>query len=214
MVATARLPGRESRVHEPVQGLRGLVDDVMQTAAGLPGNAPLLVVGCCSGAVISLEAMAALRWRDPTLVAGLVVVSQWAPDESGMTGRRRLPDAGNLSETLDALKDYGGIPSALVDDPALLNTVLPPVLADWQAVDNHVVVAGPPLPCPILVISPRGDPLCTPERVSGWSAYGQSVTHESISGGHSLLTENPAGIVACIRRNLALFVGRRAGRTR
>lgn len=205
-VATARLPGRESRVRERVDDIRGLAADVARSAADLPGRAPLLVVGCCSGAVIATEAVIALRREDPAMVAGLAVVSQWTPDAAGIHGRRLLRDAKDLAETLDVLNDYGSIPSYLADDPALLSAVLPAILADWQAVEHHVVAADPPLSCPILVISGRDDPLCTPERVSGWSAYTRSVTFDRIPGRHLLLVENPVGIASSIQRNVGLFL--------
>jgi len=204
-VAAARLPGRESRIREPVPGLPGLAADVAATARTLPGSGPLLVVGVCSGAVIALEALRDLQTTDPALVGGFVAVSQWAPDRTPDT--TALPSSGPTDEgdLREELRTYGALPDSIADDD-LLRTYLPVIAADMRAVRDHRADPEPSLSCPVLVVAGEHDPLCGEDRLAGWSLYSGSTRQVRLPGGHMLLTEAPEQLAHCIADNLDLFI--------
>jgi hypothetical protein len=120
LVATARLPGRETRIRESVPDLPGLVDDVVATARALPGTAPLLVVGVCFGAIVGLEAVRALQRDDGVRVAGMVAVSQWAVTEKPDPERRLLRDTDDTDGVLAILDGFGGVPERLAANEQML----------------------------------------------------------------------------------------------
>jgi surfactin synthase thioesterase subunit len=205
LVATARLPGRESRYLEPVTGFAGLVDDVVATARGLGGNAPLVIAGVCTGAVIALDAVRRLQSADPTAVAGFVAVSHRAPDESPTAGTKRLSDTEDTDELLAILVQQGGIPAAIAGNADLVALYLPTVLADARAVETHRGAPDPPLTCPLLTITGYDDALVPAAGVTRWSRYAPEHRHARIPGGHALLQEQPGALLDAIAGNADMF---------
>ena len=203
LLAAARLPGRESRIREPVGDLASLAADVAATARALPGTAPLLVVGVCAGAVIALEAARTLQDTDPKLVAGLVTVSYWSVDRPPHT-TRLLPDGDDAEELMAAVRGFGYVPQHVAEED-MARTYLPLIVADMRAVQDHRSGPDPVLTAPLLVVSGHEDPLCPPERVAGWGPFAERTRQARIPGGHMLLVERPAELVETITANLDHF---------
>ncbi|MFJ4714079.1 thioesterase II family protein [Streptomyces sp. NPDC088785] len=204
-VATARLPGRESRVREPVGGLAELAADVAATARALPGSAPLLVVGVCSGAVLALEAVRALQRAGDVPVAGFVVVSQGAVTERPGPGRRLPRETDDPARVLDVLREFGGVPEALAADPEMLALLLPSIVADLRAVEEYRSGPEPVLDCPLLAVFGDADPLCPQERTEDWELFSDRARTVWLPGGHLLLTESPALLVDAVAGSLDHF---------
>ncbi|MBO1335677.1 thioesterase II family protein [Streptomyces sp. VRA16 Mangrove soil] len=204
-VATARLPGRESRVREPVGGLPGLTADVVATARALPGTAPLLVVGVCSGAVLALEAVRALQRDGDVPVAGFVAVSQWAVTERPDPGRRLLRDTDDRAHVLDILREFGGVPEALAANEEMLALLLPSIVADMRAVEEYSSSPDPRLECPLLTVFGDEDPLCPQERTEDWELFATRTRTVWLPGGHMLLTDEPALLADAVAGSLDHF---------
>ena len=199
LVATARLPGRESRVREAVPGLPGLVADVVATIRALPGTAPLLVVGVCSGAVIGLEAVREIERSGDGQVAGFVVVSQWAVNEAPDPARRFLRDTDDPAEVLDILREFDGVPESLAAQPEMLGLVLPAIVADVRAVEAYVAdPAVAAVGCPLLAVFGDEDELCPEERTADWSLFSAYTRTVWLPGGHLLLADEPALLAEAI----------------
>lgn len=209
LVATARMPGRESRVREDVPELPGLVDDIAATLRALPGTAPLIVVGVCSGAIIGLEAVRALQReageRAAAPVAGLVAVSQWAVTEQPDPGRPSLRDTDEPARVLEILEEFGGVPAALSANAEMLELVLPAIVADMRAVEDYLSGPDPLLACPLLTVFGDGDELCPDERTADWSLFSEDVRSVLVPGGHMLLAEDPAALVDALADSLDHF---------
>jgi surfactin synthase thioesterase subunit len=204
LVATARLPGRESRVREQVTGLSALTTDVATTIRALPGRAPLIVVGVCSGAIIGFEAIREIQQESPGLVSGLVVVSQAACDPA--EGECTPPDGEeDDSDVLESLRKLGGIPDILSEDEGIFKLMLSAISADIRAVKNYRPMDLPLLSCPMLSISGDDDELCPPAAVAGWSKFSEKSRHVRVSGGHMLLTDSADVLVGALVENLDHF---------
>ncbi|MFF3553848.1 thioesterase II family protein [Streptomyces tsukubensis] len=205
LIATARLPGRESRVGEPIGGMPGLVADATGTIRGLPGTAPLLVLGVCSGGVIAFEAVRELQRAGSDVVSGVVVAAQGVPDKAFRPPVRPPTEPGAEADVLGFLRRNSGLPSTVADNESLLAALLPGIAADFQAVAHHHPAPAPPLRCPLLTVAGNQDGLCPESRMAGWSAYAPRSRHVRISGGHMLLTEHPKKLAGAVEANLDLF---------
>lgn len=205
LVATARLPGRETRIRESVPDLPGLVDDVVATARALPGTAPLLVVGVCFGAIVGLEAVRALQRDDGVRVAGMVAVSQWAVTEKPDPERRLLRDTDDTDGVLAILDGFGGVPERLAANEQMLRLVLPTIVADIRAVEDYSSGPEPLLRCPLLTVFGDEDPLCPEERTADWALFSENTRGVWLPGSHMLLTESPALVVDAVVGNLDQF---------
>ncbi|MGW6681149.1 thioesterase II family protein [[Kitasatospora] papulosa] len=202
LVATARLPGRESRVRERTDDLADLVADVTATVRALPGTAPLLVVGVCSGAILALEAVRTLQYEGDSMVAGFAAVSQWAVDRAPDPDRPRLRDTEDSAQILSLLKEFGGVPDSLAANEELLEWLLPPILGDARAVEEYVTAPTPRLACPLLTVFGDEDPHCPEERTEGWALFAEHSRTVWVPGGHMLFTESPALLVDALAENL------------
>ncbi|MGW3117781.1 thioesterase II family protein [Streptomyces sp. NPDC001107] len=206
LVATARLPGRESRIREAVPELPGLVADVVATIRALPGTAPLIVVGVCSGAVIGLDAVREIERSGDGTVAGFVVVSQWAVNERPDPARRLLRDTDDPAEVLAVLQDFGGVPETLAAQDEMLRLLLPAIVADMRAVEDYVAdPATAAVNCPLLALFGDEDELCPEERTAGWSLFSEATRTVWLPGGHLLLADEPAQLVEAIADHLDHF---------
>jgi surfactin synthase thioesterase subunit len=161
-----------------------------------------MLLGCCSGAVLGLEAARSLHELAPGLLAGLVVASRSAP-------HLPVPGLAELSGTVDArivdrLTELGGFAPAVLASPQLLEVVLPTVLGDFRAQEGYLAEPWA-LPIPLLTIAGEDDDDCSPEQMAGWCEYGNPVAHARIAGGHFLVMENPAGLLAAMTQQLSLF---------
>ncbi|MBC9713283.1 thioesterase [Streptomyces sp. TRM66268-LWL] len=205
LVATARLPGRESRVREHTEDLADLVADVTATLRALPGTAPLIVVGVCSGAILALEAVRALQSEGDNAVTGFAAVSQWAVDRAPDPGRPRLRDTDDPVRILALLREFGGVPDSLAANEEMLELLLPPILGDMRAVEEYATAPEPRLACPLLTVFGDEDPLCPEERTEGWELFAEHSRTVWVPGGHMLLTDSPALLVDALAGNLDHF---------
>ncbi|MEV0266878.1 thioesterase domain-containing protein [Streptomyces sp. NPDC050617] len=205
LVATARLPGRESRVRERADDLADLVADVTATMRALPGTAPLLVVGVCSGAILALEAVRTLQREGDGMVAGFAAVSQWAIDRAPDPDRPRLRDTDDPAQILSLLREYGGVPDSLAANEELLELLLPPIVGDMRAVEEYATAPTPQLACPLLTVFGDEDPHCPEERTESWELFAEHSRTVRVPGGHMLFTESPALLVDVLAGNLDHF---------
>lgn len=198
-VAAARLPGRESRGREPVPGFAGQLEDLVSSIRSLPGDAPLLLVGSCSGAALALEAARELD-GGPEAPVGLVVLSRRAPHLPGVD----LRDASD-DELLAIMDREGGLPPEVKANAELLDTLLPLLFSDTRALDCYTSGPDPQLACAILTLTGDQDEYCPPEAMRGWSDYSKRSRHLRLPAPHLMLTSSPATVVDAIVGNLDLF---------
>ena len=187
-VGAVRFPGRESRIREkPAQSVAALVQEVIAAAFAFHGNGPLWLIGQCSGALLAFEAALHLAGTDRA-VAGIVAVSSGGP--SWPVPR---PDITSQVEIRDFLRTYGGTDDQLLDNPMLMELLLPQVLADLRAfADYH--------PSPrkwqgkAMVVRTADDPIVPAEASDLWSHHVTEVQHITVGTRHLLLTEEPAEV--------------------
>lgn len=164
----------------------------------------------CSGAIIALEAVRAVQGEDVDLVAGLVVVSQWAVTEKPDPDRPSLRDTDDPARVLEILREFGGVPQSLAANPEMLGLVLPAIVADMAAVEDYTSGPDPLLACPLLTVFGDADDLCPDERTEDWSLFGENVRGAWVPGGHMLLADSPDAVVDALVGNLDQFTADRA----
>lgn len=82
-----------------------------------------------------------------------------------------LPDR----EFLEALQQWNGIPSELLDQPEALQLLLPILRADFEAIENYVGPAEEtPFRFPIVAYGGLDDPRLSREHLEGWALHTNS----------------------------------------
>ena len=166
-VCVVQLPGREGRIKETTTGLETAVDAV-NLELDRCRELPLVLFGHSVGSLLAFELARRLRARAP---AHFVASGLTAPQfhSAGRT-LHTLPEPDFIREIQER---YGGIPKAVLDDPAYLSVFVPALRADIKMAETYRYVDQPPLLCPITVFSGEEDRLANHQGLQGWGAQTQ-----------------------------------------
>ncbi|MBW1599696.1 thioesterase II family protein [Streptomyces sp. JJ38] len=162
-VEPLELPGHGVRLREPlVTDLDPLVAEV--TSRIRPGDAPFAIFGHSFGALLGYEVSRRLAARG-TPPAALLVAGRNGPAEP-LSHRplHTLPD----DRFTQALHRLGGLPDALLEQPALLRMYLPALRGDLRLVETYTRRPGPGLALPIAAFAGRRDVLTDARGVLAW----------------------------------------------
>ncbi|MFE9635233.1 thioesterase II family protein [Streptomyces sp. NPDC006463] len=198
-VLAVRYPGRQERIaEEPWTELEQLAAAI---ADELPPylDAPLAIFGHSMGATLGYEITLRLAERYGTAPSLLMVSCRRAPHL--LTPRAAA--FGTDEELVAEIKRIGGTDSALLDDPALRELVLPAIRGDFTAVARYTARPGTALPCPVVGYVGDGDPDVAPHEVAAWSALApRGFELKVLPGGHFYLVEQRAALIGDIRARL------------
>ncbi|HWC98902.1 MAG TPA: thioesterase domain-containing protein [Candidatus Sulfopaludibacter sp.] len=161
-----RLPGRESRLAEAqFEKMRPLVE-ALAAAIEPYLDLPYAFFGHSMGAAVAFELTRELRRRGRALPRILIASAARAPQfRRGHVPTPAPSDADFLAE----LRRLGGMPDEVLDDPALLHTILPALRADATLYRNYSYTDDAPLDCPIRAYGGIDDTRITREHLDAWS---------------------------------------------
>ncbi len=165
-ICPVRLPGRELRLAEaPFESMPALVAALADAIEPYLAQ-PFAFFGHSMGAVVAFELSRALRRRGRPLPKVLIESAVRAPQFR----RNHVPSPAPSDEQLvEELRRLQGMPTRVLDDPALMRAVLPPLKADAALYRNYVYTEEPPLPCPIRAYGGAGDPNVRREHLEAWA---------------------------------------------
>jgi medium-chain acyl-[acyl-carrier-protein] hydrolase len=197
-VVAVSLPGREGRFAQPC------LTDYPQAVAALSAalqphlaisHRPYAFFGHSMGALLAYGvAREAARLGRPG-PARLFLSGCAGPGAVvGKPDRHTWSDAQLVVE----LRELGGTPEAVLNDPELLQLVLPTLRADYGICDSfrRQPLGGPLLDCPVSVLGGADDEH-TEEQLGLWStATRGGFSQRVFPGGHFFLAEQSAAVVA------------------
>jgi len=94
---------------------------------------------------------------------------------------------------------YGGLPSFVTDDPAMMDFIRPIQRADFGIWEKYNYQAGSPLSCPITALAGEQDSHYPPEDVQPWCEHTSAAyAFQSLPGGHIYVHDNKDAIMAKI----------------
>lgn len=160
-----RIPGRETRLRErPYVQIGPLVRALAQAMEPFLDR-PFALYGHSMGALIAFELARQLRRQHFPIPAHLLVSARHAP---------QLPDRDSPLHILpDDLfvqrmqQRYEGIPTAILQNPELMELFLPVLKADFSIIENYQYVTEDPLACPITIFGGLQDKVRNDE-LDGW----------------------------------------------
>ncbi|MFJ5234765.1 thioesterase II family protein [Kitasatospora sp. NPDC088391] len=202
-VTAVQYPGRQDRYAEPpVDDLHRLADRIAEVL--LPdwtAGAPAALLGHSMGALLAYETarrLVAATGRGPRL---LVVSGRRAP--SAVRGEKGLHDAPD-ELLLAELAELGGTMPTVLADPELRELFLPPLRADYRAVETYAHREGPLLACPVTVLTGDRDDKVTPAEAAAWSGHTEGPAEvRSYPGGHFFLTDHQQALADLLAGLLA-----------
>jgi thioesterase len=198
-LCAVQLPGREERRSDPA--FRDLADAVLAIADALDplleDGTPAFFFGHSMGALVAYELAGLLHQRQKTPPRHLILSAMAPPHAPD-----RVPPLHELPRpaAIAALAEMGGTPQAILDEPDLLDLLLPTIQADIALVRSRKRDGGLVLPVSITCFAGDGDPLAPLDDIRHWRRYGDGAFAERVfAGAHFFLHDRPAEVLAAIR---------------
>jgi surfactin synthase thioesterase subunit len=193
-------PGRQDRRREPgIESVPALADAIFEVLAE-ESDQPVALFGHSMGAVLAFEI--AVRMEQRLGVAPTVVFASGrrAPSRVRPESVHARDDAGIVAE----LVALGGTTPQLLQDPDVLEMILPMVRSDYRAIETYRGRPGDTVGCPLVVLSGTDDPYSTVEETAAWQLHSRGAySQRTFVGGHFFLTDHWSAIAGLIRTELA-----------
>lgn len=195
-----RLPGRESRLAEaPFERMGALVEALANAIEPYLAQ-PFAFFGHSMGAAVAFELARLLRRRHQPLPKMLIASSARAPQYRRNHVPPPTPDDDQL---LAELRRLGGIPTAVLNDPAVMRAVLPVLRADTLLYRSYVYAEGEPLACPIRAYGGAEDPNILREHLEAWAQQtSRSFALRLFPGGHFYWHTSRAALAQALEEDL------------
>ncbi|MCL7376808.1 thioesterase domain-containing protein [Streptomyces sp. 35G-GA-8] len=181
-VCPVLLPGREERFGEPPH--TRVTELVPLLADRLAGwfDKPFAFFGHSMGGEIAFALAEYLCARGPVR-PGHVFVSGCVP-VPGPVLRHTLPDPELLAE----IREMNGAPAEFLNNPELIELMLPTLRADFTLAENAVPDPAAVLPVPLTVFAGTDDPEAGPRQAKAWSRHaGGAFELYELAGDHFFL---------------------------
>lgn len=194
------LPGRDARFREtPATNALQIVSE-LATEVVRNIEPPYAFFGHSMGALLSFELARMLQSQNQTSPCHLFVSGFRAPHLPLREKIAKLPDV----EFLDRLREYGGIPELIEQNPELLDLFLPVFRADLTLLENYFYRASDPLNCPVTAFGGDSDPKVSPREIKSW----QNQTEREFNcyllpGGHFFIMQSRQQLMNYLRNELA-----------
>lgn len=185
-VRVARLPGRESRLAEPVITEPEVVTAALAEAIEALPPLPTVLFGHSLGAHLAYS----LCHRLPHAISGLIVSGSSAP---GRRTRERLSGLSDVDLAESAQRRWNAIPQAIQASAELRALFLPALRGDLALAENWPAESRPPLEMPLVVVAGDADPEISASDLDDW--YGRTLGPSSLvrhDAGHMDILADPA----------------------
>ena len=199
-VCAIQLPGRENRLREPpysqIGPLVAALIDVVRPAT----DRPYACFAHSMGTLVAFELAHGLRAAGLPEPVGMVMSAHRAPNRP--RSRRPLHALGH-DALVAALRELGGTPDAVLDDPSLVELLLPTLRADFSVTETYQPAPRPQLCCPITVFGATADPRVDRDELEAWRLETQGAFDlRMFEGGHFYLKDREAEVVSALQVRL------------
>jgi medium-chain acyl-[acyl-carrier-protein] hydrolase len=199
-VLPVQLPGRGGRMKEPPYSeLQPLVRAAREALAA-EMEKPFAFFGHSMGGLIAFELARELRKQHGVQPVHLFISAKCSPRQGPED-----PAVGQLSDAalIEVLKRYEGTARELLNDPELMQLILPIIRADMAVCDSYVYEPGPPLECPITVFGGLEDHVCSRACLESWQEHTQGTfTLRMLPGGHFFINNWASSVFEIIQKEL------------
>lgn len=159
-------PGRETRFYENLLLSMGDYEDALLADLLHCVDGPFAFFGHSMGSLVAYR-VARRLWHEHQIAPEHLFVSAFrSPQARPPKEIHELPDANFLRELRET---YDGIPEQLLDEPEVLDLMLPIVRADLTVVASHSYEPRPPLPCPITAFGGSDDRWIDETQLGEWA---------------------------------------------
>lgn len=200
-VVSVQYPGRQDRYREePFTELSALAGAVAEELSGelAADGRPYALFGHSMGALVAFETARLLAQGQLPLPQRLFLSGRGGP-ESDRVAYHLFDDAQLLAD----VRRLGGTDQGMLDDPDILDLVLPAMRADYHALGTYRWRGGEPLTVPVTALTGDSDPMMTVEDADTWRAYTTGdFAAKVFPGGHFYLFDQLPQVAATVIEGL------------
>ncbi|MFD8151453.1 thioesterase II family protein [Streptomyces sp. NPDC059720] len=202
-VVCVQYPGRQDRHREaPFTDLTllagAVADELAPMLAADPGR-PYALFGHSMGSLVAFETARLLARGPLPGPQRLFLSGRGAPDAHSTARFLRYDDEDMLAE----VRRLGGTTPSMLDDPDIVEMVLPALRADYRALGTYAWRGGEPLAAAVTVLVGDSDPMVTVQEAGTWRAHSRGdVVVKVFPGGHFYLFDHLDGIAAAVTEGL------------
>ncbi|MDT0615402.1 thioesterase II family protein [Streptomyces lancefieldiae] len=202
-VLSVQYPGRQDRrLEEPATSLVALAEAIAEEWAPTTDE-PYAFFGHSMGAVVAYETARLLAARGLPLPRRLFLSGRGAPGPRPSVHDQLSTDA----EVLAAVRRLGGTSQAVLQDPELLELVMPVLRADYRALGSYAWRGGTPLEVPVTALVGNDDPVVTMQEAMEWGEHTRGdFALEVFPGGHFYLEEQLSCLASVLSAGLLVDV--------
>jgi medium-chain acyl-[acyl-carrier-protein] hydrolase len=199
-VLAAELPGRGMRRRdEPIDSLTEIVRQLVGVLEPVLKQRPFGVFGHSMGGLIGYELARALSERG--LIPKHLFVSGRGAAE--FSDHSRIHD-GTRQDVIEYLRESGGTPEEVLNDPDLMDMIIPMFRADCAVTELYEYVEREPLSFPLTVFGAEHDREAYSSELEAWSSYTTAKFGKHMfDTGHFFLEEHESEIHSILRAGLA-----------
>jgi len=197
-----QLPGREARLREPC--FASLPGAAKAVAAGIEGmlGGRFALFGHSMGALLAFEVARELARRGGEVPVRLLVSGRRAPHRP--LHREPLAHLPHDAFVAAVRRRFDGIPRQVLDEPELLELLVPTLRADMTMIETYTFTEGPPLACPITAYGGDRDEEAPPDELGAWRVHtASSFDCRSFPGNHFFVQSERAALLADLAARLA-----------
>ncbi|MGC4750679.1 thioesterase II family protein [Micromonospora sp. DT201] len=193
-------PGRQDRRSEPAFTDLGRLADRLADVLAPELTGRYAFFGHSYGAILAFEVIRRLERRGTPLPELLFVSGRRAPSVAREEDVHRRDDAGVIAE----MRQLGGTETSLLDDPELIEMIMPALRADYTAVETYrCEPADAVVGCPIDVLIGDSDPRVSVDDAKAWTGHTTASCELRIfPGGHFYLADQAAAVTGHIAARL------------
>lgn len=166
-ICAVQLPGRGSHIKEPPFTRLAPLIEALAPALRPYVDQPFALFGHSMGGLISFELARALRRNYGVQPGHLFISGRQAP--SLTEAKRRtfdLPEA----EFIEEVRRLSGTPAEVLENPELMQLMLPLLRADFELCETYDHTPEPPFDCPLTAFGGIRD-CATVEELKAWREY-------------------------------------------
>ncbi len=167
-VHAVQLPGRANRAREPVpSSFAQLIEDLLSQLLD-NFNCSYAFFGHSMGAIVAFELARTLRRYRLPLPVRLFLSGHRAPHVPSM---REPLHAVSDEDLIAAVRRLGGTPAEVLENPELLQFVLPTLRADFRLCETYRYESESPLPTPVTIFGGTDDLETTCAGLNAWREH-------------------------------------------
>ena len=196
-----QLPGRESRIREPlITDIGALTDEICRALEPFHGDA-CVFFGHSLGGLVSFEVARKLRSsnRPRQDLRGLIVSGSPAPQMR--TQGNSIHDLPH-DQFIEKIRNLNGTPQEILDHQEIMELVLPILRADFQVADQYRYVPAAPLDIPIHAFYGEEDDV-QQDRLYGWKEQTTSrFSTTAFPDGHFFINSRRSAVLEAVNKEL------------